>query len=383
MTDVTKILTDMISLPSINPMGNTSISDCIAGESRVAEYIFDFIRKIGLEPIVQETKLKGRQNIGGMLYKGDQYKTILMQAHMDTVDINGFNSLLVPVIRDGRVYGRGACDDKGPLACMLAAMERCAAGMLQLENNIIVMAVADEEYKGEGSYALIEQEPTKSVDFGIVGEPTDCVIVNGYKGVARWAIETYGKSCHSSNPEEGENAIYKMTPILRLIEEYQKEISTIQDEILGCETVSVGLINGGTAVNIVPDYCKIIIDRRMTRKTDPYHAMDAMAEYLKRNGIDFVFKSLPLSPVNCAAVIDENHPGMLMLQKVCRKLGFVQTPKCVGFGSDAYRMNKAGIATVLWGPGSIRQAHTESEYIEIADMTKAVDFYSGIMNTSL
>jgi acetylornithine deacetylase/succinyl-diaminopimelate desuccinylase-like protein len=383
MTDVIKILSDLISIPSINSMGNDGIDKKHYNEGKIAEYIFDFIRKIGLEPIVQDTSLKGRQNIGAMLFKGDKYKTIILQSHMDTVDINGLGNLLLPKIKDGRIYGRGACDAKGSLACMLMAMEICALDISLLKNNVIVMAVVDEEYGGQGSYALIGQEPTKSADFGIVGEPTDSVIVNGYKGVTRWAIETYGKSCHSSNPEEGENAIYRMASILSLIEEYQKELSIVQDDMLGCETVSVGLINGGTAVNIVPDYCKIIIDRRMTRKIDPYCAMDAMSKYLKEKGIDFEFKSLPLSPVNNPDVIDKNHPGVVMLKKVCRKIGISPSTKCVSFGSDAYRMNKGGIATILWGPGSIRHAHGEDEYVEITDLAKAVDFYCGVMKTEM
>ena len=383
MTDVVAMLTELISLASINPMGDEIGKEDAACEADVAQYVYDFIKKLGLEPIVQQTSLAGRRNIGAMLYRGGQCKTVVLQTHMDTVGINGKEELLKPFVSGGRVYGRGACDDKGALACMLAALEGGAAELEQVKNNIIVMAVADEEYRGRGSYALIEQEPTRSADFGIVGEPTECAIVNGYKGIARWAIEVRGKACHSSKPDDGINAIYRMSEIIRGIRGYEKEISSHEDELLGRETISVGKISGGTAVNVVPDTCTIVIDRRTTRKTDPGREMETLEKYLRANGIDFEFQSAALSPSFKATIIGEEQPGMRMLKKVCGETGNTEKCRCVSFGSDAYRMNKAGIPTVLWGPGSIRNAHSDGEFVEIGELVRAVDFYRAVMRAEL
>jgi len=228
MKDVKDILKDLIALPSINPMGRADLPAGLTGEARVAAYVKDYISRLGLEPIVQDTGLPGRYNTGAMLFKSDKHKTILLQAHMDTVGCE--EKELKPVERDSRIYGRGACDDKGSLAAMLAALGEASRHPSRINNNIIVMGVVDEEYTYKGSLALVAQTPTKEAYFSIVGEPTGCGIVNGYKGLARWKMETTGRSCHSSDPPKGINAIYEMGRILRCLEEYQTELAAVEDD---------------------------------------------------------------------------------------------------------------------------------------------------------
>ena len=382
MKNSIEILKDLIAIPSVNPMGREDIDPSICGETKVNEYLYNFIEKIGLTPFVQKTVLEGRDNVGGMIYKGDKYKTIIMQGHTDTVGINGNKNLLTPIEKDGRIYGRGACDCKGGLAAMFAAFAEAAKHPETVRNNIIVMGVSDEEYSFKGSLEIGRQLPTKGADFGIVGEPTECRIVNGFKGVARWDITVHGKAFHSSEPHNGINAIYCMAKIINLIEKYQSELTAISDPPLGSETISVGVIRGGSSVNIVPDSCTIEIDRRLTRKTSPEKALNSLKQYLSEN-LDFEFTASELKDAQNAALIDGKHPGVEMMSAICSKMGLDSVPSQVAFGSDAFRMNAAGIPTVLWGPGSISTAHTDNEYVEIKQLEQSVQFYYNIMTEPL
>jgi acetylornithine deacetylase/succinyl-diaminopimelate desuccinylase-like protein len=113
-------------------MGSASYDSSICGEKSVNEYIRGFVKNAGLDPIVQKTFFPDRDNIGAMIYKGEKYKTIIFQCHTDTVGIGDNKNLLVPVEREGRIYGRGACDCKGGLApCLSLLRKRRTAGKLQ------------------------------------------------------------------------------------------------------------------------------------------------------------------------------------------------------------------------------------------------------------
>ena len=382
-TDIVALCTDLITLPSINPMGRDDVDPSLTGETRVNDYIRRFIKAAGVDLVVQKTGVPGRENVGGMIVKGSQFKTIVLQCHTDTVDIGGQLSLLKPVVRNGRIYGRGAIDDKGGLAAMLVALAEAAKHPERVKNNVIVMGVSDEEYSWKGSVALAAQAPTKGADFGLIGEPTDSRIVNGFKGVARWDLATTGKSVHSSMPRKGVSAIYRMATVVSLIEEYQRELAEIKDPPLGCETISVGRIAGGTGVNVVPAGCAIELDQRITRKTRATDAPKRLAAYLKKRGIRFPVVASAMKDAEDAVLIAADHPGVKLLGRVCRAQGLNPRPCQVAYGSDAFRMNRGGIPTILWGPGSIAVAHADDEYGEIRELEQAAKFYLALMQTDL
>ncbi|MCE5322577.1 M20 family metallopeptidase [bacterium] len=379
MTDAKSILEDMIAIPSVNPAGRSDLSPDIVGEARMADYVEDFIRKLGVDLIVQKTGSNGERNVGGMLFRGKDRKTIILQSHMDTVGIGDNKNLLVPREDGGRIYGRGACDDKGSLSAMLSALA-IAADKPAGEYNIAVVGVTDEEYSWHGSTTLVAQAPTAGAYFGIVGEPTGCKLVHGYKGLARWRIATTGVSAHSSQPEKGKNAIYRMAKVLNVLEEYGSELAGMVDDKLGAETVSVGVIRGGSAVNVVPDYCEIEIDRRLTRHTTPQQAKQFIDDYLKKHGITQNYTMSDFTDAQVAAVVDEDHAVVELLRRICRDQGLDDGLITVGFGSDAYRMNDAGIPTVVWGPGNIDVAHGDNEYVDLQEIEQATAFYSEVMS---
>ncbi|MCX6991733.1 MAG: M20/M25/M40 family metallo-hydrolase [Kiritimatiellaeota bacterium] len=382
-TDVIALCKDLIAIPSINPMGRDDLDPTLTGEARVNDYIRHFVKAAGVDIVVQRTDVPGRENVGGMIVKGSRFPTLVLQCHTDTLGVGDHPSLLKPAVCKGRLYGRGATDDKGGLAAMLVALAEAALHPARVRNNVIVLGVSDEEYKGKGSLALVAQPPTKGADFGLVGEPTECRIVNGFKGVARWDLVTTGRSVHSSMPQKGVSAIYRMARLVSLIEDYQRELAKIEDPPLGCETISVGRIVGGTAVNVVPDSCTIEIDQRITRKTRAADAPKRLAAYLRKRGMRFPVIPSAMKDVEDAVLIAASHPGISLLGRMCLAQGLNPRPCQVAYGSDAFRMNRGGIPTVLWGPGSIKVAHSNDEYVEIRQLEQAVIFYLELMQTDL
>ena len=317
--DPSSILEDLIRIPSVSPDRTATPDPDLIGESRVNEYLADFIKGLGLDPFVQQTRLPGRENVGAVLYKGDSFRTVVFQSHTDTVGLDEDRNLLRPVRRDGRIYGRGACDDKGALAAMFSALSMAVASRESLANNVIVMGVSDEEAGGSGSLGLLSEEPTQGADFGIVGEPTSCRIVNGSKGTARWDLEVRGRSVHSSEPRRGVNAVYRMAHILSAIEAYGEQLARFDDPPLGPETISVGRIEGGISVNVVPDRCRIeTICRALsavpTVIVAGWPGAGYSACYIRVAGYSGAGGTRRLS---CAGVYRKLDPGLSMVELPC------------------------------------------------------------------
>ncbi len=240
-------------------MGNDTAISSEPIEAQVAGYVAAFFSRLGIEVFTQETALPGRKNVGGILSRGATDSVVLLLTHMDTV--GGDEQLFVPRVQEGRMFGRGACDAKGSLAAMLAAVADWCAHPTPLTDTVIVLAVVDEEWGGTGCRALLAQAPTEQARLAIIGEPTESRLVYGYKGLARWMLHTEGSSCHSSHPESGSGDLTHGT--LVALEQYANELTDLQIELLGAETLCVGTITGGTAINVVPDHCRISIDRRL------------------------------------------------------------------------------------------------------------------------
>lgn len=380
-TEVVNLLKELIAIPSINPMGMKGKNSDEYYESRIGRYIEDYIKDNNIELIKQEV-YPNRYNVGGIVRKRKDCPTIIFLSHLDTVDFDREkDNLLSPIEKDGIIYGRGAADDKAGLACMLVALKYAKENLNKINKNIIVMGVVDEEYQYKGVLKLLEEPVTKSADMGIVGEPTSCHIVYGLKGAARWEIEVKGKSCHSSEPENGINAIYQMSKIVRCLERYHnEELSRVVDVDLRRATLSIGVISGGIAVNIVPESCKIQVDRRLLTDEDPDEAREKVTAYLKAQPeIDFEFISHPLFTSDPAEKIRRDSVIVKIAEKACEELGIEPIIKTASFGSDQSRMIRGGIPTIMLGPGNINVAHTDNEYVHVDELEKALNIYMKMM----
>ncbi len=361
-----ELLIELIRRPSVNPMGRTDLSPEIVYEHRVTAFLEQQFQALNVE--YHRQKVSGnRENIIAY-HRTSSPLTFIWEAHQDTVPVDGmivdpFN----PTIRDGKLYGRGSCDVKAGIACMLTAFARLLREKPANSANIILAFNVDEEHTFLGVQEFMKLSP--KADFAIVAEPTMLNIVTAHKGVVRWQLETEGRACHSSRPDQGINAVYRMAKVLNAIEEYAERCTRLkQDPLLGPPTLSVGVIAGGVSPNTVPDQCVIQIDRRMLPGESAESVMADFDQYLATKNFPFAIKSKPILACAALAQTPGDHPH---LQRLARAIGPHET-LAVPYGTDASSIAPR-IPAVVFGPGDIAQAHTKDEWIEVSQLDAAVE----------
>ena len=364
MTDIAKLLCELIALPSVNP-AFLPAGDAWAGEERVADFVAVTAARAGLE-IELEKVLPGRFNlIAHLRPTGRATKTILLAPHLDTVP-PWDESQFVPRQEGDRLYGRGACDTKGSVASMLSAVIALANSKNRpRETEIIFAGLVDEENGQAGSRALARSR--LKADLAIVGEPTSCQIVTAHKGNIWLEIETHGRSAHGSRPELGRNAVHAMARIVDALEtEYAATLRRRRHSLLGHATINVGTICGGTQPNIVPDACTITIDRRTLPGETEAGARREIQSFLARKKLKATFSMARQSP--CSPM--ETNTRLPMVQQFLRSAR-QRKPVGVNYFCDAAVLAEGGIPSVVFGPGDIAQAHTPDEWISLRSLERA------------
>jgi acetylornithine deacetylase len=372
MLETTRLLRDLVALPSVNPMGRTDPNPNYF-EHRVTAYLEDFFRGLGV-PYERQPVAPQRDNIVARCELPGARRTLVLEAHQDTVPTDNMTVEPFAARVDGnRLYGRGACDIKGGMAAMLAAFARVAREKPAGAANVVMACTVDEEHTFLGVQRLVRDG--LKADAAVIAEPTDLNIVHAHKGIVRWELFTSGRSCHSSRPDQGRNAIYFMGRVLTAVERFAEQLSqSRQHPLLGRPTLSVGRIEGGTSVNTVPDRCRIEIDRRLLPGEDALTAPRALLEYLRAQlGPDF--------PVECAP--PWMHKGALNpegSEALVRDFGAVidtvrggHTVEAVPYGTDASNIAEAGVPAVVFGPGDIGKAHTCDEWVPLDEVAAASD----------
>jgi acetylornithine deacetylase len=381
MSPAAAILRDLVRLPSVNPMGRSWASDDILYEHRVTDYLERFFRSSGIS-CERQPVLPRRENIVARYQSPAAARTILFEVHQDTVPVEAMT--IDPFggeMRDGKLYGRGACDVKGSMAVMLSVIKRLAAEKPRSAANLILACTVDEEHTFLGVQELVK---AVKADFTVVAEPTQLQIVDAHKGVVRWKVHTPGRACHSSRPEQGINAVYRMGRLLTAIEEYARELRASRfDSRLGPPTMSVGRIEGGVSVNTVPDDCIIEVDRRLLPGESPQNAQHEFEEYLKRHpAVDFPFACEPIW-LACPAL--NPHGADEIRDRLGNAIDAVlgnHQVMAVPFGTDASTIAEAGIPAVVFGPGDIAQAHTCDEWIDLKQMDQAEEILWRLVTAS-
>lgn len=370
MTALTNTLADLVRINSVNPAYGDDGS-----EANVLPLLREYFSSRGIETFAQEV-FPGRHNLIARL-PGRTQRRIVFEAHTDTVSIKGMTiPPFEPAIRDGRLHGRGSVDDKAGLAAMMHAVASIKADGLVPACEVWLAAVVDEEFSYRGVVKLCEGLRAEAA---IVAEPTELRAVIASKGVLRARIITRGRAAHSAKPHLGNNAITQMSRLVLAFDEENARLAARSHPLLGSPTVSVGVIHGGVQVNQVPDRCAIDIDRRLLPGES---AADALAYYqslldrLKaaHPGFDAVIET-PLLLVDEALNTPADAAVVQHACQVLRGLGLNDQPCGVPFGSDASKLSRAGIPTIVFGPGSIDQAHSVDEYVELAQVNQAAAFY--------
>jgi acetylornithine deacetylase len=375
MLETTRLLRDLVALPSVNPMGRPLQGPEIY-EHRVTAYLEDFFRSLGVA-CERQAVAPQRENILAWTDPPGAAATLMFEAHQDTVPTD--NMTIEPFaarIENGRLYGRGACDIKGGMAAMLGAFARLARDKPRGAARVVMACTVDEEHTFLGVQRLAQSDlPRRFAGLvgAVVAEPTQMHIVDTHKGAVRWDLLTSGRSCHSSRPELGVNAIYRMAAILPLVARYAEELrASRSDPRLGPPTLSVGRIDGGTSVNTVPDQCRIEIDRRLLPGEKAPAALEHLHEYLRRHvdpNIEFTcsapWLSAPaLSPSGSAALVAR-------LGSAIDQVAGPHQVLAVPYGTDAAPLAEAGIPAVVFGPGDIARAHTCDEWAALNEVEQA------------
>lgn len=365
------ILEDLIRIQSVNPHYGENAN----GEGQVADYIEDRCRRIGLT-VTRQPVLPGRDNIIAELRIPEPQAVLLFESHMDTVSLDSMADPLVPIYKDGRLYGRGACDTKATLAGMLYAMEECVKQTETLRSDIIFCASVDEEHAFSGLSAFMELNIP--ISGAVVGEPTELGIVVEHKGCARFVVHTHGKAAHSSVPQEGDNAVYQMMRVVRYIEENEQlRLAAKQSALCGSPSIVVGTIRGGVQINIVPERCSIEVDRRIIPGETPEEAL-AQFESGLRQAVEPLGVRLSIEPLLLDPALNTPHDADIVAtaRQVAGTLGLNGQMCGVPYGSDASKLQQwKGIPTIVYGPGSIAQAHSKEEWVPVDEVAKAAEFY--------
>lgn len=368
MNDLLRTLADLVRINSINPVYEGGV-----GEEEVARYVEAFFARHGIETW-RQTVLPGRANVIARLPGAQPGRRIILEAHMDTVSTTGMTiDPFDPVIADGKLYGRGSCDTKAGLASMMHALAHLKERGITPNCEVWLAAVVDEEYTFLGVRKLCEDG--LQADAAIVAEPTELRAVTAAKGVLRWRLRTRGKAAHSAKPHLGRNAIQHMGHVLRALEE---EIASPAHPLLGPATLNVGLIRGGEQINFVPELCEIAIDRRLLPGEDPQSVWAATnARLAQLPGI--LLEAEPPYLADGPLETNPAEPAVRTAQQVLRSLGLDPAPAGVPFGSDASKLARAGIPSLIFGPGSIDRAHAAVEYVECDQLATALQFQIGFL----
>jgi acetylornithine deacetylase/succinyl-diaminopimelate desuccinylase-like protein len=375
MTRTEKLLAELIALPSVNP-AFLPPRHPHTGEKRVADFLAATAARAGLEIEFQKV-LPGRSNlIARLLPRNKIRQTIFLAPHLDTVGADG--TKFIPQRRNGRLYGRGACDTKGSVAAMLSALcELADAKSRPLETEIVFAGLIDEEHAQAGSRALVAQAsnlylPKTSTHrleacaatLAIVGEPTKLQVVTAHKGSLWLELETRGKAAHGATPQFGKNAIHEMARIVDLLEtDYAARLRKRKHPLLGMATVNVGTISGGAQPNIVPDRCKITVDRRTLPGETNAGVRREIAAFLRAKKLSAKISNQKLAP----AFPLETNPKLPLVQQFLKCAG-QSKPLGVHFFCDAAVLSAGGIPSVVFGPGDIAQAHTADEWISLTEL---------------
>lgn len=374
---VTRLLSELVAIPSVNPMGRPLAGDDFH-EGRMSDFLEGWFRAHGVA-VERKAIAPGRDNILARYEAPDARRTILFDVHQDTVPTDGMTiDPFRPVVEGGRLYGRGSCDVRGGMAAMLLAFDRLVAERPRGSASLLFAATVDEEFTHIGSSDLAASP--HGADLAIVAEPTRLDLVDRHKGATRWKVVARGVACHSSTPGLGRNAIYTMAEVVGHLAAYARQLSeSAPDPVLGPPSLSVGRIEGGQSVNVVPDWCEVEIDRRVIPGEDLAASPGLVWDYLRaRMDMEDVKFLPPWIRMPSLAPADEASAQWLepVRGAIARAIGRRPEVGGVPFGTDAGPLGESGrLPCFVFGPGDIAQAHTKDEWIELDQVGAAAEAY--------
>lgn len=356
-----ELLSRLVAIDSVNP----GLADGAPGEAEIARFVAEWLERAGLEVELQEVA-PGRPNVVAVARGNGDGRTLLLNAHTDTVGVAGMENPHEPRLEGNRLYGRGAYDMKGGLAAiMLASAE---AARRDLAGDVVVAAVCDEELESIGTQALVD---SRSADGAIVTEPTHLELVVAHKGFVGFEIETRGRAAHGSRPDLGVDAIAKMGAVLTAVEQLDRRLRDGDGHaVLGTGSLHAGLIEGGQEYSSYPERCLLTGERRTVPGESPETVERELRAILaERTAADQDFDAeLRMGVSRGPFEMAREDP---FVELVRRHAGDPPLTG-VGYWTDAALLAGAGIPTVLFGSGG-EGAHAVVEWVELEDVSRCVE----------
>ena len=363
-----RTLTDLVRINSINP----TLVPGGAGEAEIGEYVARSLVRAGLDVRKIEPE-PGRPSVVGILESGSKGRSLMLNAHYDTVGVDGMPEPFSAAIRDGKLYGRGAYDMKGSLAaCMTAAKALADSGALAA-GSVVVAAVADEEYGSIGTAAVI---PECKTDGAIVTEPTALNVCLAHKGYLWIEVETQGRAAHGSRFQEGIDANMRMGRFLAALEKLERELrGRTGHALVGPPSLHAAMVSGGTGLSTYAASCRLQIERRTVPGETEAQAMREIQEIAdKLKAADPAFDAT----VRCFFTREpfEVLPDERIVRAVDRATEAVLGRKAAHFGDtpwmDAALLSAAGTETVVIGPRGAG-AHAAEEWVDIESVAQLAE----------
>ena len=371
MSAVAELAARLVAIESINP----DIVPGGSGEGDVARFVAEWCERAGLETTLSEPA-PGRPNVVAVARGRGGGRSLMLNAHMDTVGVAGMTDPFEPRLDGGRLYGRGAYDMKGSLAaCMLATAE---AGRGGLRGDVVLTAVSDEEFASVGTEAIAA---SLRADAAIVTEPTELQVAVAHRGFVHLEVEVHGRAAHGSRPHLGIDAIAKMGHVLVGIEELDRRLrASPTHPHVGSGSVHASLIEGGQEFSSYPARCLLQAERRTIPGENAELAELELREILERAAEgDPDFSADVRAPIwrEPFEVAEDAEIVELVRRHATAALGAEPDVVGVSFWADSALLAAAGIPTVLFGPLG-EGAHAEVEWVDVESLERCVEIYGAV-----
>ena len=379
-----KILSDLISFKTVSGKDNSPLID----------YCDEILKQNGASTFKVFDKNKERVNLFGTIKAKiiNGKKPIILSGHTDVVPVSkGWSTNpFEATIKNDKLFGRGSCDMKGFIACVLAYVPKLS--IANLDRDIHFSFTFDEETACIGAPLLIKELKKRRIQDGIciIGEPTKMKIIDAHKGMNEYTIHFEGLAGHSSQPNKGVNAIEYASRYVSKLLELRKEL--IKRAPKDCifdppySTLSIGGISGGIAHNVIADKCKVEWETRPVVKEDGIFVTEQIESFVKKDLLPEMKKTFPESNIRKEIIGEVIGFNRINESQACEFVSSItgdNSREVVSFGTEAGLFQEIGISTVVCGPGSIEQAHKIDEFIELSEIKKCLSFLEGLKDKSI
>ncbi len=366
LPDPVTLASSLVRIPSES--SDPTATDAAGPEREMVAYLSSLCREAGLDYHTAEAR-PNRENLVIRLPNPGAPR-LLIVGHLDTVSAAGMTDPFNAALREEALWGRGACDDKGPLAAGLSAVFDLHARGVTPVFDLTFAATIDEECTMAGAEQLARD--LDGFELCIALEPTDLKVITAHKGAFRFIVSTRGKAVHSSRPDQGDNAIMRLLPILADLETWGAELARHEHPTLGRASLAVTKIQGGTSLNVIPDYCEAAVDIRLL----PEMGREEIGAAIRRviGGRGEVLELYTGDGINT----DPDLPLIRKFLGAVRAAEVEPGPVAAAFATDCSRLHHLG-PCVVWGPGDIAHAHQLSEHIPVSQLLRGTEILKNFL----